>query len=449
MERKQEDKSVLRAADIDPPPGEQNGNDAYTLLGSVGSPASLTLAPRGTPLWKTTYYNFAPRLGVAWTAHDTQGWETILRAGGGVFFDTNNEIATQGFNNIGFRAISFTTGAPLAVTSAQLAFPISTSLPCSTCVVNAFPEHLQLPYTLEWNVFMDQALRSSQLLTISYVGSNGRRLTEQQVLSLSAVNPNFSVVFYYPGSLTSSYQALETKFQRRASQGLNLLLSYTWSHSIDFGSNNSALPLTRGNSDFDVRQNLQAGLSWDLPGRKAGSAFTSLSNDWGIDLRGLARTGFPITLGGNTLINPATGSEFVNNVNLIPGRPLYLYGAKYPGGRALNGGPLTTPTTAAIVLPTGTDPGNAPRNFARGFGESQLNLAVRKDFRFHEPVRLQFRAESFNILNHPNFGNVDSTLTDATFGQATKMLNQSLGTVSAQYQQGGSRSMQFALKVLF
>jgi len=435
--------------DVNPPPTEQNGNDAYTLFGSVSSPASLTLAPRGTPLWRTTYYNFAPRLGIAWSVHATPGWETVLRTGGGIFFDTNNEIATQGFNNIGFRAISFTTGTALAVTSAQLAFPISTTLPCSTCVVNAFPGHLQLPYTLEWNVAMDQAMGSSQVLTLSYVGSNGRRLTEQQVLSLAALNPNFSVVYYYPGNLTSSYQALEAKFQRHAGHGVNLLTSYTWSHSIDFGSNSTALPLTRGNSDFDVRQNLQAGFSWDLPALKEKNSFVFLANDWGIDLRGLARTGFPITLGGNTLLNPATGSEYVTNVNLIPGRPLYLYGAKYPGGRALNGGPSATPMTAAIVLPAGTDPGNAPRNFARGFGESQLNLAVRKDFRFHESVRLQFRAESFNVLNHPNFGNVDSTLTDATFGQATKMLNQSLGTMSAQYQQGGSRSMQFALKFLF
>jgi hypothetical protein len=62
---------------------------------------------------------------------------------------------------------------------------------------------------------------------------------------------------------------------------------------------------------------------------------------------------------------------------------------------------------------------------------------------------LQFRAEAFNILNHPNFGYVDPYLTDATFGQATQMLNQSLGTVASQYQQGGPRSLQFALKFVF
>jgi len=85
----------------------------------------------------------------------------------------------------------------------------------------------------------------------------------------------------------------------------------------------------------------------------------------------------------------------------------------------------------------------------RGFGASQVNLAIRRDFPIREALHLQFRAETFNILNHPNFGYVDPILTDATFGQSTKMLSQSLGTVASQYQQGGPRSMQFALKFVF
>ena len=78
-----------------------------------------------------------------------------------------------------------------------------------------------------------------------------------------------------------------------------------------------------------------------------------------------------------------------------------------------------------------------------------MNLATRRDFHLVEDLVLQFRAEAFNLLNHPNFGYVDPYLTDATFGQATKMLNQSLGTVASQYQQGGPRSLQFALKLQF
>jgi hypothetical protein len=79
-----------------------------------------------------------------------------------------------------------------------------------------------------------------------------------------------------------------------------------------------------------------------------------------------------------------------------------------------------------------------------------MNLAVRREFPIHENLKLQFRAEAFNIFNHPNFGEIDTGSGDLTFGQATATLAQSLGSVlSSQYQTGGPRSMQFALKFIF
>lgn len=78
-----------------------------------------------------------------------------------------------------------------------------------------------------------------------------------------------------------------------------------------------------------------------------------------------------------------------------------------------------------------------------------MNLALRRDIHLHDPLVMQFRAETFNLLNHPNFGYIDPTYGDATFGLAQMMLNASLGTVAPQYQQGGARSMQFALKLAF
>jgi hypothetical protein len=128
-------------------------------------------------------------------------------------------------------------------------------------------------------------------------------------------------------------------------------------------------------------------------------------------------------------------------LNLVPGEPTYLYGSQFPGGKAIN--------PAAFSLPAKGLVGDAPRNFVRAFGATQLNLAARRDLPIHDGVALHFRAEAFNLLNHPNFGYVDPDYTDATFGQATKMLNSSLGTVAAQYQQGGARSMQFALRLTF
>jgi hypothetical protein len=427
--------------EVNPPPRGANGQDAYTLLGSISAPSSLSLAPSGTPLWKTAWYNFAPRAGVAWIARAVPGRETVVRAGGGVFFDSNNQIASYGFGGLGFAANSSLANSPLPVTAAELNFPIAPTAPYTSANVYAFPEHLQPPYTLQWNVSLEQAIGKEQAFTLTYVGSNGRRLEQQQGLSINALNPNFSQISYFAGNVTSSYNALQSKFQRSMAHGVQTLVSYTWSHSLDFGSNYLALPLTRGNSDFDVRHNFSAALSWDLPAWKSRKAVQALMNGWGIDARAMARTAFPVTLEGTYLTDLTTGSSYYGNVNLVPNQPIYLYGGQYPGGRAIN--------SAAFSIPVSPDPGDAPRNFVRGFGATQENLAARRDFRLRESLRLQFRAEAFNILNHPNFGSIDSGLYDATFGQALSMLNQSLGTMASQYQQGGPRSMQFALRLVY
>jgi hypothetical protein len=436
--------------ELNPPPGAEGGALPYTLLGSVSNPSSLQLAPRGTPLWNTAKYNFAPRLGVAWTANTTPGWETVFRTGAGVYFDTSNEVATQGYSGIGFSATAvYPAPFSLPFSPAQLAVTPSVDAPYTSATAYAFPVHMQAPYTLQWNASLGQAVGHSQTLTVSYVGSDGRRLVGEQQLSVNAFNPNFGTVIYFPNDITSNYQALQLKFQRSVAKGIHALVSYTWSHSIDFGSNDTELPLQRGNSDFDVRNNLQAGASWNLPKPRFKKYGDAILEDWGLDARVQVRTAFPITLGGNLEVDPATGREFNSGLNYDPSKPTYLYGSQYPGGKAINGGTNNT-VSPAFTAPTGTDlTGNAPRNFVRGFGLQQFNLAARRQFPIHKETSLQFRAEAFNVFNRPNFGYVDPTITDATFGQATTMLNGSLGTVAPQYQQGGARSMQFSLRIQF
>lgn len=78
-----------------------------------------------------------------------------------------------------------------------------------------------------------------------------------------------------------------------------------------------------------------------------------------------------------------------------------------------------------------------------------MDLAVRRDFPIYERLKLQFRAEAFNVFNHPNFGIINPNLGQSTFGQATGTLASSLGVLNPLYQMGGPRSMQFALKLVF
>jgi hypothetical protein len=429
--------------DVDPPPSSKQ-NDAVNLTGCLCDPATLGIAPRGTPLWKTSYFNFAPRLGVAWQVRTTPGWETVLRAGGGVFFDTDNEAAGWGFSGgLGDAATArYSTGLSLPVTTALVNSVVpSLAPPYTSGSINALPEHLQLPYTLQWNVAIQQALGKAQAFTVTYVGAAGRRLILEQTLNISGLNPNFGNISYAPPGVTSDYNALQLQFQRRLSRGLQVLASYTWSHSIDDGSSAVEIPYQRGNSDYDLRQNFQAGVSWNLPDVQGNAFVKQTLSHWGLDGRLIARTGFPVQLAGNYLTDPGTGNEYYSGVNVNPGVPIYLYGA-YPGGREIN--------PAAFSLPTGSNPGDAPRNFVRGFDENQINLAVRREFVLRENLRLQFRAEAFNLLNHPNFGNINGALNTATFGQASATLNTSFSNpLAQQYEQGGPRSMQFALKLLF
>jgi hypothetical protein len=431
--------------EVNPPPTEAHGQAAYTVLGDVSVPSSLTLAPRGTPLWRTTFFNFAPRLGIAWTARSHSGQETVFRAGGGVFYDTGNQIAALGFSGAGFLGLDYYYNVTLPFAPSQ--FDISTAAtPPYTSGIYAFPSHLQLPYSLQWNASVEQALGKSQTMSVSYVASSGRRLLQEQRHVVSALNPNFSTILYFPDGVTSNYQSLQVKFQRGISRGLQALASYTWSHSLDFGSTNSAYPLTRGNSDFDLRHNFEGGLSWELPHPTANPFMRQALGGWGLDGRAMARTAFPITLLGS-LRTDATGNRYYSGVNYDASKPVYIYSNQYPGGRALNGGILQS--NPAFTLPSVTASGNAPRNFVRGFNAVQFNAALRRDFPIGGRLHLQFRAETFNLLNRANFGYVDPTLSDGQFGQATKTLDQSLVSMSSLYQQGGPRSMQFALKILF
>lgn len=434
--------------DVNPAPKGQHGLDAYTVLGDVNDPATLHVAPRGTPLWHTDWFTFAPRLGAAWLANNEPGKELIVRVGGGVFFDTGTQPALEAFNGIGFATSAHFLGAPVPVTQSQLSFSTAVVPPYTNAKVFAFPSHLQLPYSFQWNIGVEKALDKNQSFTISYVGAAGRRLLEEQRRNVSQFNPNFGDVFYFPSSVTSSYQSLQMKFQRSLSHGVEALASYTWAHSLDYGSTDPAYPLRYGNSDLDVRNNLEAAASWDSSNPK--NRFFSLRRlleGWGVDGRLIARTGFPVNLSGNFFFDPVTGDPYYSGVDLIPNRPLYLHGYEYPGGRIFNGGPNAA--NPAFSLPQGTAQGNAPRNLLRGFGAVQGNIAIRQTYRLHEQLNMQLKAETFNILNHPNFGYIDPNLSDLLFGQSIKMLNQSFGAAGALYDQGGPRAIQLSLKLVF
>ena len=135
--------------------------------------------------------------------------------------------------------------------------------------------HLRLPRTYQWNAALEQFLGSSQTLSLTYVGAIGRDLL--RTTNLFNPNPDFLFVNVTSNTATSDYHALQVKFERRLSKGLQALASYTWSHSIDIASTDAFANylntpgfigdpnIDRGDSDFDIRNSFTAGVTYNLP----------------------------------------------------------------------------------------------------------------------------------------------------------------------------------------
>jgi hypothetical protein len=440
--------------DINPPPGDLNGPLAYTV-DQIANLATTKLAPENTPLYRTDWRAFAPRVGIAYQVRRAPGRETQLRTGFGVFYDTGNALASQGYvSGVGFRSTVEYFGVSVPLTSAQLKVPPPSAAPPYLGGVYGFDPNLKLPYTMQWNFSIEQALGNHQSVTLGYIASGGRKLLTQYEYSPENFgNANFSAcsgcLYYTTNAPNSDYNSLQVKYQRRLSAGLQALVSYTFSHSIDDASSNlgggglTADALQRASSDFDIRHNFQAALTYDVPGSYSNSFAAAALEHWGVDLRASARSGLPVDVISNATIDPITGLNLNLRPDLIPGEPLYLYGSQYPGGRVIN--------YAAFSAPMPGEYGDTPRNVARGFDAVGFNLALRRDFPIRERLRLQFRAEAFNIANHPSFAGIYRDWDDGPnyFGHSSSTLNNALGGLNPLYQTGGPRSLQLALKLVF
>jgi hypothetical protein len=454
--------------DVNPAPGALNGA-IPPAVNQITNFSTLALAPAGTPDWQTSYKNFGPRLGVAYQINSTAGHETVLRGGVGVFYDTGNNLGSAAYNSYPFNITTSITNVPFPLNPSQVAPPVIPPLnnltpPYGTLAL--FDPNLSLPYTLQYSAALSQAFGPSNTIVISYVGNSGRDLLQNQQYSIGAINKQFTTVQITSNASTSNYNALQGQYRRRLSHGLQTLFSYTWSHAIDTASTDAAsvFPPIRGNAAFDVRHVFAGAFTYDIPSPSQNSFVKAILGRWSVDSNIHAQTGLPVNIVATQTVNLATGGTSITFPNIISGVPLYLYGSQYPGGRIINNTPLTaaqvaaagclpvTPTTPAkgalCTPPAGTN-GNLGRDVFRATNDWQIDTALQRQFVLEKGLNLQFRAEGFNIFNHPNFGLPNATLTAGTFGQATTMLNSALVGINPLYQIGGPRSFQFALKLTF
>ena len=396
--------------------------------------------------------NFAPRVGFAWSV----GEKTVLRGGYGIYYDQLPLAPAEAlyFNSPYFDNNIFFSLPGLPLTLAD-PFPSFFPLPLPDSAL-AIQRDLRTGYMQHWNFNVERQLGEKSVLEVAYVGSKGTKLLTARDINQpqpSVLPPGlpfvprpdlrFDDIDLLESRANSIYHALQARFQQRLTRGFSALASYTWSKSIDdasnfftsagdpnFPQNSFDLAAERGLSNFDVRHRLSLSYSYDLPFRKPGDGLVAnLVNGW--------QTFGIVTLQSGRPFTVALLSEIDNSGT---GRSILGFGAN-DRPNVVGNAELSNPTTAqwfntaAFAFPAPGTFGNAGRNILKGPSYQNVNMSILKNTHFNERVNLQFRAEAFNLFNHPNFNLPDNFLGSPTFGRITSARD--------------PRHIEFGLKLLF
>ncbi len=411
--------------------------------------------PKGTSFYKPDYNNFAPRVSLAWTPAGLSN-KTVLRTGYGMFYGEGQlGDLTAPLDNLAGRALLTAAAYP------GLSYPVNSGLATTGF---SFPSPRSLdrnrvtPYTEEWTFSVQQALTNTTVLTVGYLGESGaHQFTRTYLNTLNPVThlapyPQFGLIDYKSTWSNNNFNALQVGLQRNLTGALQVTANYMWSHAINDGStgggetdypqNVNCRACERGSSDFDIRNYLSSNLIYQLPfghGRRFlnGSGFVSaVFGGWEWANIFTARSGLPVNI---TLSRP--GSAIPGGNTSSPQRPNLTPGVSItPANQSIS----DFINIDAFATPAPGTFGNAGRNLARGPDAWQLNTALVKNVPLTERMHLVFRAEAFNVFNHPQFGVPSGNFSSKpSFGQITSELNPTgIGT-------GTPRELEFALRLEF
>jgi hypothetical protein len=454
-----------------PPPHGRNGKPLYTA-DNMNDPSQLRFAAAGTPLWETTYGNFAPRLGAAYDLRRRSSSDLVLRGGWGLYYDLGSGLVA----NTAARAPYARATDPFIGTfpeDAALLQRPPLSVNDNFVYGEFFDRHLKLPYTMQWNVSLEQSIEGKQAISAAYVGAAGRRLLRREQLPQLCDSdgncqnqvPQFIAVNITRNTAESDYNALQLQYRRRLSNGLQALASYTWSKSLDTASEDSSNDLVpgvrinpeqnRAPSSFDVRHNFAIALSWEPQGLAGSRLVNHITKNWSFDTMFRAQSAKPADV---TIIRNLGYGYYEFHPDQILGVPLYVSDPNVPGGRRINGIPNPSDPNqfGAFLIPEGSVQGTLGRNALRGFPSYQLDLSLRRSFSLNDRLSLLAGVEAFNLTNHPNFGDPTGLIAEISpfypnplFGQAAQMLGHALGGLNPLYQIGGPRSIQLLLRLQF
>ena len=315
--------------------------------------------------------------------------------------------------------------------------------PGGSSAIGAVDPNFKSGRVFSYNVNIQQELLRT-VFQVSYVGSGGRHLRVQGDLNqgILGVRPitGFSSIGYQQSVSNSNYNGLWISADKRFSKGLTFQTSYTFSKSIDNNSVGSSNPQAqdyrnlsaeRGLSDFDARHRVVLSGVYQLPFSGGTNGLRKrLVEGWSVAPILNLQSGNPFS--------PIIGATDTRGSLLAFNRPFVNLGV-----------PLYTPNpdpsgfvNRAAFTQQATGFGNAGRNILRSPGFQDVDFSVAKRTLIKERFEVQFRAEAFNILNHPNFSQPVNNLLATTFGQIT-------ATRTARGDLGSSRQVQFGIKLIF
>jgi hypothetical protein len=406
--------------------------------------------------------DFAPRFGFAYNLLP----HTVVRGGYGIFWSSYEagplSIPNPGNNPPFFEQTNYNQGSVVTpnpiVNRLSSGFPLDALTNPSSPSLFSVDPHFRNPYVQQWNFGVQQDLGWNTVLEFAYAGSKGTGLYEFRNANQARPTADSSSDIdsrrpypYIPTGFSlwctcssSTYHAFTAKVEKRFSNGLSFLTAYTFSKSIDEQSNASLGFVSggafrdashpsweKGLSDFNVPQRVVLSLSYQLPFGK-GKALANSVNGFGNALIGgwelqtvtSFQSGTPRTVVANIGVSNSDGEDRPDVVAGIPASPQ-------------NKGPNSWINAAAFQAEAPGTFGNAGRNIVQTAGVSSVDLSLFKDFAIVERAKLQFRAEAFNLPNHPNFR---SDSLNTAWGSA------SFGEYSASRP---SRQLQVALKLIF